>query len=196
MSSAVFPALPGITWDITKAPQWNTKVQRSDGGKELRAQFFTVPIWRWGLAYDVLRSDPTLHEYQTLVGFINQRAGMFDSFLYSDPSDNTVTAEPFGTGNGSTTAFQLQRALGGFEENVTDLNGTPSIFINGTLQVSGYTINATGLVTFSSAPAAAAALTWSGSYYWRVRFDIDNPEFTEVASGLWTLKKLSFVSVR
>jgi hypothetical protein len=37
---------------------------------------------------------------------------------------------------------------------------------------ANYSISATGLVTFTSRPGAAA-LTWTGTYYWRVRFDQD-----------------------
>ena len=30
--------------------------------------------------------------------------------------------------------------------------------------------SSTGMVTFVTAPAAAAALTWTGAFYWRCRF--------------------------
>lgn len=196
MSQAVFPVLPGLTWNITKTPNWNTKIQKSVGGKELRAAFYSTPIWRWVLAYEVLRQATAFEELQTLAGFFNARQGSFDSFLYSDPNDNSVTQESFGIGDGSTTAFQLKRAYGGFQENVSDLNGTPAIYKAGALQSSGYTISASGLVTFTAAPSAGTALTWTGGYYWRVRFDQDSAEFNNFLSQLWELKQLAFVSVK
>lgn len=196
MSDAVFPSLPGLSWDITRSPQWNTKVQRSDGGKELRASFYSSPIWRWVLQYEVLDATAAVHSFQDLVGFFNARQGMFDSFLYADPDDHAVTDEPFGTGDGTTFVFQLQRAFGGFVEQVHDLNGTPTIKKAGVVQSSGVTIGPTGLVTFSVAPATGNALTWTGSYYWRVRFDQDNAEFSNFASRLYSLQQLAFVSVK
>ncbi|MFI5230062.1 MAG: DUF2460 domain-containing protein [Gemmatimonadales bacterium] len=197
MSNAVFPTLAGLTWDVTKTPQWNTKIQRSDGGKELRAQFYSTPLWRWVLAYDLLRGDLTLHEFQTLVGFYNARQGSFDSFLYADPNDSSVTAELFGFGNGAITTYQLIRSFAGTaEENVVDLNGTPQIFKNGVLQTSGFTIGSTGIVTFTTAPAPGDTLTWTGSYYWRTRFDTDAMEFNNFAFQLWEAKSVALVSVK
>ena len=66
--------------------------------------------------------------------------GQYDSFLFASPADNAVTAENFGMGNGSTVAFQLTRAYGvggfTFAEPVQNLNGVPSIYVNGVLQAS------------------------------------------------------------
>jgi uncharacterized protein (TIGR02217 family) len=198
MSNAVFPALPGLTFNITKSPTWSTKVQRSAGGKELRAAFYSSPIWRWVLQYEMLRSNAAagFTELQTLAGFFNARQGMFDSFLFADPDDSAVTAESFGTGDGATTTFQLKRAYGGFVENVYDLNGAPSIYKTAVLQSSGYSVSASGLVTFTTAPANAVALTWTGSFYWRVRFDQDAADFNKFMNQLWDLKQLAFVSVK
>lgn len=199
MSNAIFPALPGLAWDVVKTPRWNTKVQASVGGKETRARFFSAPLWRWQLSYEVLRQASAFQELQTLVGFFNQRQGRFDSFLYSDPTDNSVTAEQFGTGNGSQKTFQLIRNWGGFIENVVNVNVFATCFVNGVAVTYGtdYTVdNSTGLLTFVVAPAAGAVLTWTGTYYWRVRFDQDTADFQNFLYQLWTLKQLVLVSVK
>jgi uncharacterized protein (TIGR02217 family) len=195
VSNAVFPVLPGLMWDVTRTPQWATKVQRSSSGKETRVAYISAPIWRWVLQFDVLRQNTVVSELSQILGFFNARRGKFDSFLYSDPTDSAVTLEPFGTGNGVTTTFQLTRAFGGFSENVYDLNGAASIYKAGVLQSSGYTVGPTGIVTFTSPPAGAAALTWTGAYYWRVRFDQDMAEASNFLATLWSLKQLAFVSV-
>lgn len=199
MSNAIFPALPGLAWDVVKTPRWNTKVQSSVGGKEVRARFFAAPIWRWQLSYEVLRQASAFQELQTLVGFFNQRQGRFDSFLYSDPTDNSVTAEQFGTGNGSQVTFQLVRNYGGFVESVVNVNVFATLYVNGVAKTYGpdYTVdNSTGLVTFAVAPASGAVLTWTGTYYWRVRFDQDTADFQNFLNQLWTLKQLVLVSVK
>jgi uncharacterized protein (TIGR02217 family) len=192
MSNNVFPTLPGLAWNIRKRPTWKTRIQRSVGGWETRLAQQLYPIWEFELPYEFLRSAGGYTELQTLMGFYLARQGSFDNFLYSDPTDNSVTAQQFGTGNGTTTAFQLYRTYGGFNEPVQNVNGTPSIYVNGVPTVPA-SISSTGLVTFTTAPAAGAALTWTGSYYYRVRFAEDNADFNNMMQNLWELKKLNFL---
>jgi uncharacterized protein (TIGR02217 family) len=197
MSDSVFPSLPGLTWGTTKTPEWKTIVQESVSGKELAASLMTYPRWTYTLSYEFLRSGAQA-ELQTLVGFFNARRGKFDDFLYTDPDDNAVTAQQFGTGDGTSTVFSLVRTYGGFTEPVQNLNSAPSIYVNGVLKTltTDYTISSLGVVTFVNAPASSAALTWSGTYYWRVRFLQDSSEFTNFMQQLYSAKKISFKTVK
>jgi uncharacterized protein (TIGR02217 family) len=195
MGNAVFPTFPGLTWNVTKTPQWSTRVQRVASGRELRASLFTRPLWGIKLSYEVLRANG-LQELQQLVGFFNARQGSFDSFLYADPDDSSVTQALFGTGDGSAKQFQLLRSFGGFSEPVVALQGVPTIFVNGA-QSAGATADLnSGIVTFAAAPAAGAALTWSGSFYWRVRFAKDSIEFNQFMKQLWEAKTVELISVK
>ena len=307
MSSAVFPVLPGLMWDVKKTPVWKTAVQSAVSGKELRVAYMQYPLWQFTLAYEVLRGDANA-EFQTLLGFFLARQGMFDSFLYADPTDNAVTAASFGIGDGVTTAFQLTRALGGFVEPVQNVNGAPSVFVNtvaepsaaltspaaptlgstagGTIaattyyvkttyvgptgetlpsaesslavalnnlltvtspatqtgatgynvyvstatgtetkqngatpiaigtgwteptsglvsgsalpasNTTGWSVSSTGLVTFNAAPAVGAALTWTGGFYYRVRFLDDTSEFNQFIQNFWENKRVRLQSVK
>lgn len=185
---------------MIKKPQWNSRVQRSTGGMELRASYYSLPIWRWTLLFNVLRQDTGFTEFATLANFFNARSGMFDTFLYDDPTDDLIAASSpmaFGTGDGATTVFQLTRTLiaGGLAEPIYNLNGAIAVYKNGVLFAPGYSVTA-GAVTFSSAPAGGVALTWSGAYYWRCRFDQDSADFENFASLNWKLSGLSFVNVK
>lgn len=195
MSNAVFPVLPGLSWSVTKTPKWSTRVQTSISGREYRAAFFTLPLWSFKLSYEVLRAGAQ-QELQQLAGFFNARQGSFDSFLYADPSDNAVTAQQFGTGNGVATAFQLTRSLGGNAEPVAALQAAPAIYANGVLQ-AGVTVNLnTGIATFAAAPANAALLTWTGSFYYRCRFLQDELGLENFMQNLWQAKTVEFMSVK
>lgn len=196
MSNAVFPTLPGLTFPILKTPNFATDVQRSVSGREVAAAFMAYPIWDWTLSYEILRE--TANEFQQLVGFFLARQGRFDTFLFDDPSDDTVTAQSFGTGDGTTKTFQLVRSLGGFSEPVFDLNGAPAIYDNGVLKTAGthYSVNSTGLVTFVTAPIAGHSLTWTGAYYWRVRFADDATEFENFMNKLWSAGTVAFSTAR
>lgn len=205
MSSAIFPSLPGLAWGIVKRPIWNTRIQESAGGYETRISFTSLPRWRWSLPFQFMRQAASYAEFQSLADFFNSRQGRYDSFLYSDPSDNAIAAADrltlgnFGTGDGSTVAFQLGRQLasGGLFEPIYNVNGTPAIYKDNALQSTpaNYTVSASGLVTFTSAPANGVNVNWYGGYYWRCRFDDDAADFTEFLDAYWSLSALAFKSI-
>lgn len=197
MSDAVFPSLPGLKWNVKRANLWKTLKQESVSGKEMSVALMTYPNRRYSLAYEVLRAGAEA-ELQTLEGFFNLRQGSHDTFLYSDPDDSAVTDQSFGTGDGSTTVFYLARTRGGFTEPVQALNGAPTIKVAGVTKATpaDYSVSATGVVTFTSAPANGAALTWTGAYYWRCKFLQDAAEFDQFLQDLWQLQRIEFRTVK
>lgn len=196
MSNSVLPSFPGLAWNVVRKPIFNTVTKKSVSMREFRASLTAYPLYQYKLTYEVLRARSALTEMQQLAGFFMQRSGSFDTWLYTDPDDNTVTAQGFGTGDGTTLAFQLVRSFGGFTEPVYDLNGSPSIYKAGTLQSSGVTISSTGLVTFTVAPTPGQALTWTGSYYFRCRFLADQLEFNQFMKQFWELRTMEFITVK
>jgi len=197
MSNAVYPALPGLTFGVQRSiipPP--VQVRTTPSRREFRARDATLPLYGYSLVYEFLRSNAAWSELQTLVGFYNLRGGPFDTFLFTDPDDSAATLALFGTGDGATVAFQLLRSFGGFAEAVNDVNGAPSIYKAGTLQSSGYTISATGLVTFSTAPTTGQLLTWSGAFYRRCRFKGEQLDTTKFMQDLWEARKVELISVK
>jgi uncharacterized protein (TIGR02217 family) len=195
MSNAVFPVLPGLTWDVVKQPEFSTKVQTAASGKDATAAYWTYPRWTFKLSYELLRGGSQT-ELNTILGFFLARKGQFDTWLYTDPSDYIVTGQQIGIGDGSTLAFQLLRTLGGFVEPMKNINGTPVIKIGGATQTTGWSVNSSGLITFVAAPANGAIITADFSYYYRCRFLKDAAEFNQFMSDLWELKKCEFISVK
>jgi uncharacterized protein (TIGR02217 family) len=197
MSQAVFPTLPGLKFGVRRSPTFSTNIKTSVSGREYRAANMAAPRYHYRLAFEFLRDQRAgLDELRTLVGFFNARQGAFDSFLFADPDDYSVTTESFGTGNGSATAFQLYRTWSGYSESIYNLNSAPQIRKAGVLQTltTHYTISSTGLVTFVTAPANGAALTWTGTFYRRVRFKQDALDVEKFMRDLWELKQLEFVT--
>lgn len=199
MSNAVFPALITRGWSVIKTPEWSTIQQRSTSGRETRIATMQFPLWNFTLTYEVLRSN-TYKELQQLMDFYNARQGAFDNFLIDESftPDDAATTQVFGIGDGVTTQFQLSRQIysGGFAEPVMNLNGAPQIFDNAVLKATpgDYSINATGLVTFTYSPTAGHPLTWTGSYYFRARFKQDTNDFEEFVYQMFELKKLDLVA--
>jgi hypothetical protein len=90
----------------------------------------------------------------------------------------------------------LSRPIGNYADIIQSLNGTTSIYINGTLQTSGYSVSSLGIVTFTSAPANTAVLTWSGKYYFRCRFKNDSlDQLKQIFTNHWTIQTLDWTSV-
>lgn len=197
MSNAVYPVLPGLAHGQmrTVLPPPVT-IRTTPARREYRARDAQLPRYAYTLPYEFLRSSAARLELQTLVGFYNARGGPFESFLFTDGADNTAATALFGTGDGSTTDWQLVRPFGGFAEPVRSPNGAPAIYVAGVLKtaVTHYTVSATGLVSFVTAPSVGQALTWSGSFYRRVRFDGDRLDITQFLRTLWEAKRVQLIS--
>ncbi len=194
MSNAIFPTLAGRSYSAHKNPIWSTQVRSSASGREFALGKRTYPQWRFKIPFEVLRAAGSFTEYQQLVGFINARRGRFDDFLYLDPRDYLVSDQAFGTGDGVTTSFELVRSLGGFVEPV-------GAAMAATIKVAGVTTGVTwnadlNKVIFAAPPAAAAALTWSGDFYFRCRFLQDETTIEQFMCDLHTAKSIEFKTFR
>jgi hypothetical protein len=117
-----------MTWDIVRKPVFNTKIQTTTSGKELRSAFWAYPVWHYSVHFEFLRQYNGLTELNTLGGFFLARQGAFDSFLWTDPTDSSVANQTIGTGDGSTVAFPAVRTWAGFVEPIGAFNGTPTIY--------------------------------------------------------------------
>jgi uncharacterized protein (TIGR02217 family) len=213
-----------VKWKLEsykKTPVFNTVVQKNAAGRGVAATSLKpYPTWEFNVelpmnvsASNLLTSSSIISQF---IGLLGELAGQGGLFLYSDYTDNSVTtamsgmlnvtsgaAAPMGTvGDGSSTEFQLVRSLGGLSwDIIQNLNGAASIYVNGTLKTNGtdYSISSTGVVTFASAPANNATLTWSGNFYFLCRLGADSFKDLSMvgynASGaLWTCTGISFAS--
>lgn len=204
MTSLVFPSLPGLSWNRGRTPVWKSTVIEALSGKESRIGHALYPRIKFSLAFEYLNDRPGVtSDLKAIAGLFNACRGEFDTFLYNDPDFNSVTAEPFGTGDGTTTAFQLvaryQNSGGpGVAELVQNLNGAPLIYKMGVLQTvsTHYTVGPTGIITFTSAPLGGQALTWTGSFYYRCRFLSGQMDLTQFMTYMWQSKAIDFLSVK
>lgn len=158
MSYNVFPQLTGITWNLKKRPTWNTTKMLTAGGNEFRTGYRQNPLTEFDLSYSYL--SPT--DMLSMEGFFNGQNGALTPFYFdlgvatNAPSDNSVTAYQFGTGDGSTTAFTLIKPAGtGAVEPIGGVNGSPLIYKSdwqgNQLQ---YSTPRTNSITNSLAPSA------------------------------------------
>jgi uncharacterized protein (TIGR02217 family) len=210
VSTQIFPSTsqcPGIDISISRTVEWDTIVQEAVSGKEVRIARRQYPRREFQLKFNFLRSstlagfNPTVNELATFEGFFNSRQGMFDSFLWKDPDDNSVTNQFIGTGDGVTASFITFRTYGGFAEPVY----APTAFSNVTVgstsltstqySVASWGSTSPGLFTFSTAPPAGQNVTASFTYNWPVHFLDDKMTFDRFVNLIYEGKKVSFKTI-
>jgi hypothetical protein len=95
MSLPVYPTLPGLTYTVIKAPEFNTLDMRAPNAYEVRIQQTINPTWNFTFIYDFLHDFfwggyQLVSELRTLMDFFLQVGGKAGSFLFTDPDDNYV----------------------------------------------------------------------------------------------------------
>lgn len=192
----ILPNLPGLTYTRTRTATWQTDHEESFSGLEVSYPTRILPKWQYVIPISVLRTSTALPEWQALASFFNALYGSNGLFQYDDPLDDTVSAQPFGETDGVTQSYQLVRTGppggGTFTEPVYAPSTIASLTVGGA--TLAYTVGDTGIITFSTVPASAQQLIWSGSYNWVCRMDGDSMEFSQDFYNLYELKKLAFTS--
>lgn len=197
----VFPLMVGQQFLQLKTPVWSTDIKTSVSGRERRRALWSYPIWKFKVGYDVLRDQaqyPAAPDIQRLIAFFNAHNGAYQEFLYNDRTDNMVTNQALGLGDGVKASFQLTRTItvGGISatEPVFAVNGAPTVTVDGV--ATAVTVGARGLITFASPPGAGAVLRWSGSFFFVCRFSDDQLDIEQMMSGLWSSSGIEFRSVK
>jgi hypothetical protein len=204
LGNPVLPYLPGQAPVMKKSPLWSTKTNRAASGRERRTPFWNYPLWQFELAYEVVRHKPAVTELFDMWEFFNVQQGQFNDWLFVDPTDNQIlVGAPAGTINtvtggttadGSTKLFQMTRPINSFIEPVYAVYST-TVLDNGGA-AGTYTIQANGVINFSTAPTNGHTITWYGYFYFGCRFLQDDLEFEQIVNLLWQGKSLKFTSIR
>ncbi len=166
------------------SPTFQNVIQEAISGNEQRFAQWTKCRGTGDISYGLLNSTTTTGDFRAIAAIYRAHFGSLLPFRFKDWSDYSCTDENFGTGDGSTVAFQLTKTYDpsfilGFGagavlyvRDITLLATTPTIKVSGVTKtvVTDYNI-ANGIVTFTSAPASLAPLTWTGEFDVPVRFD-------------------------
>ncbi|MFN3616259.1 MAG: TIGR02217 family protein, partial [Rubrimonas sp.] len=162
---------------------------------------------RYDVAYGIRRAD----DLAAVVAFFEARNGRLHGFRFKDwadfkscPPSQTVgpSDQPIGTGTGSATQFQLVKRYASGAQSWTrtiskPVAGTVTIALNGTPQASGWSVaTATGLVTFTTAPAAGVAITAGFEFDVPVRFDTDALDVTLDLERLGSITSIPLLEIR
>lgn len=197
-----FPTLTGQGWSVHKKPTFNTIVAAATSGREVRDSLWQYPLWEFEVLFDGLNSTSSSYpglgaqSLQSLMGLFLQSGGQFGTFLYTDPTDNSVVDQGIATGDGSTATFTMGRSLGGFTEPVGWVTSIANVYLNGLNQASGWSLTTPNSLVFGSAPGSGAVITADFAYAFNCRFLDDSEDFEQFMQNLWKVDSLKFRSVR
>lgn len=163
---------PGLT--AMGGPEFQTDIKNAQNGREYRNADWAMCRHKYSYPFNNISNDAYLSIKEVFLIVM----GRTHSFLHKDWADFEAVNSGFGEGDGTTRVFQLYKtsSLGGaqYRRRITKpvLDGL-TVKINGATASSFSVDVLTGLVTFETAPALHAELTWSGQFDVQVRFDID-----------------------
>jgi uncharacterized protein (TIGR02217 family) len=191
MSNAVFPSLPGQAWPRLRTVQFATEMQTSSSMRKWALSRSLYPLYDITLNFNFLR----LADHVTLRSFFEAHLGRGDTFLFDDRDDrlqnDSATPQVFGVGDGTKTRWSLVRAQGGRIMPIGRHNTIIQVR-RAAVATTAYTVDDYGVITFATAPADGAVLDWTGSFYWRCRFDSDKFDSKEFLRSIWDAKSLKF----
>lgn len=210
MSDVLFPELPGLEWDLSKKPIFNTKIMESVNGRELRASYQAVPKYEISLSFGFLRESKGRNELQKLESFFLERRGAFDSFLFKMPEDNEYSCSYIG--DGTSTSFQLYKNIHTLQIPLAHTQAETAfevdpVFWNEDDQMPFWSDNdddlfwddttaqvtKSGMVTLSKPLEQGIKFEVKGTYYYRCRFADDEQQYTNFMSKLWKANKVDMI---
>jgi uncharacterized protein (TIGR02217 family) len=112
------------------------------------------------------------------------------------------TDQSIGTGDGTTTAFQLVKRYASGAQSWTraiakPVAGSVRIALSGVEQPSGWSVDTTtGVVTFSAAPGSDVAITAGFEFDVPVRFDTDVLDVTLDLERLGSITSIPLLELR
>ena len=173
-----------ISFHSSGGPARKTEIVTLGSGFEERNAVWANSRRRYDVGYGV----KTLDDLYTVIAFFEARMARLYGFRLKDFSDYkscspgadvTPLDQTIGTGDGSTTQFQLAKTYTSGSASwqriiKKPVSATTRVALNGTEQLSGFSVDTTtGIVTFTSAPGAGVSVTAGFEFDTPVRFDTD-----------------------
>ena len=188
-------------------PERRTQIIELASGDEERNASWANSRRRYDAAYGVRRTD----DLAAVVAFFEARNGRLYGFRWRDWGDYkscvpsgtpAATDQAIGTGDGTTTIFQLVKAYTSGAQSwaraiTKPVSGSVLVAVNDVVQASGWSVDTTtGIISFTSAPANGAAITAGFEYDVPVRFDTDRLDVTMDIERLGSIASIPLIEVR
>jgi uncharacterized protein (TIGR02217 family) len=188
-------------------PERRTQIVELASGDEERNASWANSRRRYDVSYGIRRAD----DLAAVVAFFEARGGRLHGFRFRDWSDyksglpSNVPSpldQPLGTGDGTTSTFQLVKHYTSGAQSWTrtitkPVAGTVRVALNGVEQAAGWSADTTtGLVTFVAPPPASVAVTAGFEFDVPVRFDSDTLDVTLDIERFGSITSIPLVELR
>lgn len=189
---------PDISYGASGGPGYSTTVVTTVSGHERRNANWAAARGKWNVAHGLKKRE----QVASLIAFFRARRGRAYGFRFKDWTDHQAFAQLIGVGDGAAKTFQLVKryASGGEIETrliAKPVPGTVKIYRDGVEASSGWSVNtATGLVTFTTAPASGVQVTADFEFDVPVRFDSDQMDITIETYQLGSWGQIPVLEIR
>jgi uncharacterized protein (TIGR02217 family) len=189
---------PDISYGASGGPGYSTSVITVSSGHERRNSNWQAARGKWNVAHGLKKRE----QVAALIAFFRARRGRAYGFRFKDWTDFQGLAQVIGTGNGSLKTFQLVKnyASGGIIESriiTKPVSGSVKVYRNGALATSGVSVDAaTGVVTFTTAPANGVIVTADYEFDVPARFDTDQMDITIETYALGSWGQIPVIEIR
>lgn len=188
-------------------PERRTQIVELASGDEERNASWANSRRRYDVAYGIRRAD----DLAEVVAFFEARNGRLRGFRFKDwgdyksclPSGTPSPGDqPIGTGDGTTTNFQLVKHYTSGAQSWTRaisklVVGTVRIALDGLEQGVGWSAaTTTGQITFDTAPGAGVAISAGFEFDVPVRFDTDALDVTLDLERLGSITSIPLLELR
>ncbi|MDR5654406.1 DUF2460 domain-containing protein [Ruixingdingia sedimenti] len=188
-------------------PERRTQIVELASGDEERNASWANSRRRYDVAYGIRRAD----DLAAVVAFFEARNGRLHGFRFKDWGDfksclpsgtPSPTDQAIGTGDGTTTAFQLVKSYASGSQTwartiTKPVVSTVRIALDGAEQLGGLSVDTTtGVVTLDSAPAEGVAVTAGFAFDVPVRFDTDALDVTLDLERLGSITSIPLLELR
>lgn len=158
-----FPDIRRFAWDSSKKQSWNTTVQKSASGRIRTMTNQLYPAWTIKASYNALTDE----EARQLLGFVAERKGCYEPFLWLDPEDYKATGVTLVNTSGY---YQAVMNVGGYVEPVEYIEHV-TVYVDGIKQAANTYSVEDGVIKFAVQPKGNVTADYT--YYWLVHFSED-----------------------
>ncbi len=201
----------GIALGSSGGPERRTEIVTLGSGHEQRNARWQNSRRRYDAGYGVKNLD----DLYAIIAFFEERRGALFGFRYKDPLDwkscspsqiPTATDQVIGTGDGTTTVFNLTKTFGSGSASyirpiIKPGSGSVSIGVDGNDQTDGidYAVDhITGEITFQPGqiPAANASITAGYQFDVPVRFATDELTINLAAFEAGNIPSIPLIEIK
>ena len=169
-----FPDIRRFAWDSSKKQSWNTTVQKSASGRIRTMTNQLYPAWTIKASYNALTDE----EARQLLGFIAERKGCYEPFLWLDPEDYKATGVALVNTNGY---YQAVMNVVGYVEPVEYIEHV-TVYVDGIKQAANTYSVEDGVIKFAVQPTGNVTADYT--YYWLVHFSEDGITINKIFDNI------------